>query len=182
MDHASFDRMLTTSGKTKLDGDADVQRSLLAVSDQVQRKSRRSPRRAATLVPLFAIGGLAVTGAATAWVTSVQPDVQIPVAYTTDTGQSFECMIQLEVPDPDVRAYLQATDWDGVGQRIYDQALAASAIPNVDGPTFDSTAERESWEWYAAADELTTGTVPTELTADLRVLAASDSSCTGDLH
>ena len=182
MDHASLDRMLAASGATTLDADDDVQRTLLAVARQAQHAGRRSPRRTMRLVPLLAIGGLAVTGAATVWVTSVQPDVQIPIAYTTDTGRSVECMIQLEVPDPEIRSYLQATDWGGVGQRIYDQALAASAGPNVDGLVFDSTAEREGWEWFAAADDLTTGTVPPELLAGRDVLAAADSSCTGDLH
>ncbi|MBG6054756.1 hypothetical protein IWX81_001146 [Salinibacterium sp. CAN_S4] len=182
MNHESFDRMLTIAGKTTLEGDASVRHSLLAVSQQAKRESHRSRQQVKNFVPLIALGALALTGAAAAWMTSVQPDVLVPVAYTTDAGQSFECVIYLEVPDPELRAYLQATDWDGVGQRIYDHALAASLAANIDDLSFDSTVERESWEWFAASDEFTVGSVPAELLPANDVVAASDSSCTGDLH
>lgn len=181
MNPSSFDRVLAASGKTTLEENPGVKESLLAVTRQAQLQSNRPRRRVPHLVPILAISGLALTGGATAWVTSVQPDVVIPVAYTTDVGQPIECVIYLEVPNPAIREHLSNTDWAGIGSRIYDRALAATLEPG-DGQTFNSEQDRDSWSWFTAAGELTTGNIPVDLLPENDVVAASDSSCTGDLH
>lgn len=181
MNPSTFDRMLVDSGKTTLEHDPAVSKSLLAIVRRAERENTRPSRRWPRLVPVLVVSGLALTGGATAWVTSVQPDVVISVGYTTDVGQAVECEIYLEVPNTAIRAHLNETRWDGIGQRIYDQALAATLTPAAN-LSFNSEQERDSWNWFATADDLTVGSVPGHLLPENDVVAASDSSCTGDLH
>ena len=75
MNASSFDRLLAASGKTTLEENPGVRESLLAVSRRARLQSNRPRRRVPHLVPILAISGLALTGGASVWVTSVQPDV-----------------------------------------------------------------------------------------------------------
>ena len=181
MNTSSFDHLLTNSGKTTLEQNPDVQDSFLAVRRQARLKSQRPHQRALRLVPLIAMGGLALTGGAVAWMTTVRADVVIPISYTTDVGQPIECLIYLEVPDPATREHLSNTDWAEAGSRIYDRALAVSLEPD-DGQTFSSGQERDSWSWFSAANDFIKESIPVGSLPENDVVLASDSNCTGDLH
>lgn len=107
--------------------------------------ARRTRRRVALALPMVVVGALALTaGAAVVADDIATVDVTIPVSYVTDTGVQVDCELLMSggtafdpgsttVPD-----LLREQDWTGIGQRIYEHALAHPWTPSDD-----------SWEVYA---------------------------------
>lgn len=76
--------------------------------------------------PIFGINGRTVVA-----------EVTIPIHYTTETGVTVDCTYGIYVGDPAKRTaadrkladYLNTRGWSGIGQEIYDQAMANPFVP-----------------------------------------------------
>lgn len=101
-------------------------------------------KRKPVLVPLSIAGIAALTAAAVVsplyanrFGTSVEPDADIPIRYITDSGVEVNCRYGIYFGDPEARndtdeqlaEFVHNHDWTGIGQRIYDEALANPAVP-----------------------------------------------------
>lgn len=158
-------------------------------------------KRRRTLIPLgigstFALTAGALAAPLTVFIDDlfVEPDMRIPVTYTTDTGMEVSCHYAISYGDPRNRtegdeklaAFVAAHDWEGFGQRVYDLAISDPFIPGVDGHLDVDTQEmRDVASLYAAIQETINAEIPAEL-RDLRstqtLLASSTSNCQGELH
>jgi len=118
---------------------------LAVLAEVVTQKPWWKRRRA--IIPLGIAGVVALSGAALAVPltmvvngTQVQPDVDIPINYTTATGVHVSCRYDVYVGDPAHRSasderlanFLHTHDWDGIGQRIYQRALDDPFVPSPD--------------------------------------------------
>ena len=120
----------------------------------------------------------------------VEPDVEIPIVYTTDTGVEVSCRQQFFFGEPgdrdedDVRIaeFMSSHDWTGVGQRIYAEALANPIIPEADGgtePQFDQAS------FSNATNRVIEAEIPVSLQAAWTREGSTYSAvtdCTGELH
>ncbi|WP_202566336.1 hypothetical protein [Agreia sp. COWG] len=141
-------------------------------------------------------GALALTGAAVAipltmWADGapVKLDVEIPIAYTTDTGVDITCEYGIYFGTPANRTdsdekladFVSEHDWVGIGQRIYDKAIENPFTP---GPTdaweVDTQALRDKTSFIQATD-LIWDEIPAELQQDGQSANAT-MNCTGQLH
>mgnify|MGYP003420082169 FL=1 len=85
--------------------------------------------------------------------------------------------------NPELREWVLAQDWTGVGQRIYDDAIAHPFVPTEDTPAEDgwTTELVDSVSWFDAMDRQIIGQIPADLTGfGDEISGASD--CTGQLH
>jgi hypothetical protein len=148
------------------------------------------------MIPFVILGAVALTGAAAAvplglWIngTKVELDVEIPIAYTTDTGVEVNCRYGLYFGDPAHRtegderlaAFADGHDWTGIGQRIYDQAIANPFVPGPDDDWQVDSPELRDRMSFARATNLIWDEVP----GDLRALgqgAGGTMDCEGRLH
>jgi hypothetical protein len=170
-------------------------RALAEESRAAVKSSPRSPgRRLWWLVaPLLAVPAIAFATTAGTEPRMV-PDFSIPVNYTTDTGTAVSCSIDLfnmeinyvELTTPEVE-YLRAQDWTGVGQRIYDAALAhegdrawwqAATVGWPGGATSDDV---QLVAWQHAVDENIFDLIPDGITPTGTGYGVTDQ-CTGELH
>lgn len=114
-------------------------------------------KRRRTMIPLGIAGIVALTGAAlviplTMGINgmNVDPDALIPVVYTTDTGVDVSCRYGIYFGDPASRseddkrlaAFVADHDWTGIGQRIYDHAIANPFVPGKHGGLDVDTQQR----------------------------------------
>jgi hypothetical protein len=199
MDDSTLDALLRRSAPSPAPADLAVDANLLAIVDHARRAAQpaRRRRRALWLVAIPAVPALAL--ALTAGIDErLSPDLTIPVTYTTDTGYTESCSIfvfngeinWIEVSFTAVD-YLSAQDWDGIGQRIYQQALVeevairqqvADRDPAVavtsDGLTMPSETQIQEAAWNIAEGQLTSGTVPTKPGDHW----GGDTDCSGRLH
>lgn len=135
MDDPTLDNLLRRSAPATAATDPSVESNLLALVNDAEANARPARRRRRALsiaaipaVPAFALG-------LTAGIQDrMVPDLTIPVSYTTDTGIPISCSIDLfngelySVEFSFVAVdYLSNQDWDGIGQRIYTQALIEEA-------------------------------------------------------
>jgi hypothetical protein len=175
----------------------------IALTARLQAEEGRSEaaapwwKRPRALLPISVVSIVALTGGAiliplTLSVSGVQvePDVEIPIVYTTDTGVDVSCREQIFFGEPserdetDVRIaeFLRAHDWTGIGQRIYEDALATPIIPERDGgaePAFDQAS------FSAATSRLIEAEIPTSLRDAWEkegTVYSSATDCTGELH
>lgn len=134
---------------------------------------------AAVLIPLT----LAING------TSVDLDSEIPIAYTTDTGVEVSCRYGLYFGDPAERtaaderlaAFVAKHDWAGIGQRIYDEAIANPFVPGPnDDWEVDNQEIRDQFS-FTNATRLVWSEIPATLLDDGQSTGAT-TDCTGRLH
>jgi hypothetical protein len=154
------------------------------------------------MIPLGIAGVVALTGAALVVPlnlavngTPVEPDVVIPIVYTTDTGVDVSCRYALYFGDPAHRseadtqlaAIVKHHDWTGIGQDIYRRAIADPFAPGPEGGMEVDTPEgRDELSLVRA----TSRAIEDELPADLQSADASASGllsraitdCKGQLH
>jgi hypothetical protein len=154
-------------------------------------------KRPRALLPIGVVSMVALTGGAiliplTLSVSGVEvePDVEIPIVYTTDTGVNVSCREQIffgepgERDDTDIRIaeFMRGHDWTGIGQRVYEDALANPIIPERDGgtePGFDQAS------FSTAAGRLIEAEIPTSLRGAWEKegpVWSSVTDCTGELH
>jgi hypothetical protein len=134
----------------------------------------------AILIPL----DLSVSGV------SVEPDVEIPIVYTTDTGVDVSCRQQFFFGEPSNRNdddaqiadFMSNHDWTGIGQQIYEEALANPIIPEADGgtePQFDQAS------FSSAASRVIEAEIPASLRAAWSkegTVYSTVTDCMGELH
>jgi hypothetical protein len=153
-------------------------------------------RRRRVMVPLGVAGIIALTGAVVLVPlqlsvndTAVDLDAEIPIVYTTDNGVDVSCRFGIYIGDPVERTaaddtlaeFVEEHDWDGIGQRIYDEAIAHPFVPGPDDDwEVDSQEIRDSFSFHRALD-LIWQEIPAELQADGQA-AGSTSDCTGRLR
>lgn len=199
MDDPTLDSLLRRSAPSGWPADPAAEANLLAMVDDAHRKARpaRRLRRALWLGAIPAVPALAL--ALTAGVEErLAPDLTIAVSYTTDTGYSESCSIfvfngEINWVEESFTAvdYLSRQNWDGIGQRIYEQALieeatlarqAAAGDPAVaitsDGLTMPDAATIERMAWSVAEGKLVDKTVPAKDGDHW----AGDTDCSGRLH
>lgn len=148
------------------------------------------------MIPLGVVGTLVLTGAAVMiplglWIngTKVHLDAEIPINYTTDTGVDVSCRYGIYFGDPANRTaadhrladFLQTHDWTGIGQRIYDEAIANPFEPGPnDDWEVDSAELRDSFSFNSAVN-LIWEEIPSDLLEGVRSSGAV-SDCAGRLH
>lgn len=112
---------------------------------QARKPWWRVPR---IVVPMVALGAAIVTTAGALLVpltlvidgVEVEPEVIIPIHYVTGTGVVVDCAYGIDVGAPASRTaaeqaladYLHSQDWSGVGQEIYERAMANPFVPGPD--------------------------------------------------
>lgn len=154
-------------------------------------------KRHRVMIPLGVGGLVALTGAALLsplqlWVggAEVDLDVQIPIVYTTDTGVEVSCKYGIYFGDPGGRTttdqklaeFVQNHDWTGIGQRIYDRAIANPFIPGPDDHWDSDTQEmRDRFSW-SQATSLIYEEMPATLLQQAGQSSGATSDCTGQLQ
>jgi|GEM_PF-1851484 len=136
---------------------------------------------AAVLVPL----GLRING------TQVDLDAEIPIVYTTDTGVDVSCRWGIVFGDPVNRSaaderlaeFVENRDWTGIGQRIYEEAIANPFVP---GPNDDWEVDNQELRDYSsfnnALNLVIWEEIPASLLAQEGQSAGATSDCTGKLR
>jgi hypothetical protein len=138
---------------------------------QARRRNRRRITWAGLPVLAIVPVGLAFTGG---FDVRLVPDYVIPVSYVTDTGQAFDCEIDLFNGETDYVEtnheavdYFRSVDWAGAGQRIYDRALQYEARGEIS-------------PWAQAENDVLMDGAPDEVFLDGGM--GSSSTCSGQLH
>lgn len=178
MTEPTIDELLTRSAPSSRISEPGIQVQLHNVVAQSRESARSKLRRTRfrwALAPVIVAPAIALATTAGTEARMV-PDFTIPVTYTTDTGRTLSCSIDLfngelgyvEVSTAAVD-HLRAQDWTGIGQRIYDTAL-------------DYEAAGDWAPWSSAETELVQATVPEHLLTAATGGLGSDSDCTGELH
>lgn len=202
MTKSTIDELLTQSAPPSgVDAsDPRVRSMLRAVATESREAARAATRPAARsrrrlwwlAAPLVALP--IITFASTAGTEPrLVPDFVIPVSYTTDTGNAVSCAIELfngelDYVESSTAAvdYFRAQDWTGVGQRIYDSAIAYESDAawlgsemNSDGPGSEAIAWRA---WLSAADDIIFDRLPEGTLTSGDGGYGIDQTCTGELH
>lgn len=165
-----------------------------AAMESAARKPWWTRRR--TLFPLAIAGAVVLTGAAVAvplslWVngTQVELDAEIPIVYTTGSGVEVTCRYGIYFGDPASRSdaderlaeFVATHDWAGIGQRIYDEAIANPFIPGPDDDLeVDDQETRDRFSFFNATD-----VIWQEIPDELRSAGHSSGGtmdCTGRLR
>lgn len=173
----SYDPSIAT--RAALDSLVDASRA-----EAVGRRAQRR-RRSLWLIPGVVVAAGALTASAALFAPYFDPDVRIPIEYVTDTGVEVTCTYALRVgsviggENPELREWVTSHDWSGVGQRIYDDAVANPFIP---GPDDEGDWTAELIDSVSFSDAMARQTdVPEGLTAFGDEVAGT-SDCTGRLH
>jgi hypothetical protein len=193
---ATVDDRLKNSDPAQAISDAGLSPVVLAAWERVKSSPpARLPRRKWRIaVPLIAVA-LVSTGAAIVVPmtisigeqnTTVEPDAQIPIDYTTASGKEVTCSYLVYLGDDvrtsrdsDVGAILGNTDWTGVGQDIYDHAISNPRGP-VDGEvwTEDSPEARDLTSFVLAVLPVVEGRLPVDLQGEVGTWRMT-STCEG---
>jgi hypothetical protein len=119
----------------------------------------------------------------------VDIDARIPIQYTTKTGVTVACTYGIYVGDPAHRTtadqklanYLNAQDWSGIGEKIYDRAMANPFIP---GPNDDWEVDNQQLRDRFSFDRAL-NVIYERIPADLMTEGMSTgatTNCTGQLR
>ncbi|MEV4688216.1 hypothetical protein [Microbacterium sp. LWH3-1.2] len=171
-------------------------RSTSAEAEREIRNNRRPFwRRRRAIVPTLVVGALALAGAAVVvplslWVNGTQVDVvNIPINYTTDTGVQVRCRYGIYFGDPanrteadeELTRFVENHDWDGIGQRIYDEAMADPFAPGPnDDWEVDNQELRDNFSFHRALSVIWTE-IPQELRKPNQS-AGGTTDCKGQLR
>lgn len=116
----------------------------------------------------------------------VEPDAQIPINYTTLSGVEVSCTWAVHIGDAErtpleerVAEALAATNWDGVGQDIYEQAIANPRVPQP-GETWavDTQGTRDAISFKLAILPVVERRLPEALQGAASQWGSTDT-CTG---
>lgn len=148
-------------------------------------------------MPLAILGVAALTGAAVLIPLSlgingiqVDLDAQIPIIYTTDNGIDVSCRYGIYFGDPASRTaadeelaeFVADHDWTGIGQRIYDDAIANPFVPGPnDDWEVDNQELRDNFSFTNALSRVIWEEIPADLMQDAQS-AGGTSDCTGKLR
>ncbi|GAB3631674.1 hypothetical protein GCM10027421_10270 [Microbacterium shaanxiense] len=188
MSKPSVDELLRGSAKSyepsiatraALESLADASRE-----EAVHSRAKRR-RRNLWLIPGAVVAAGALTAGAAVFAPYFDPDVRIPIEYVTDTGVEVTCTYALRVgsvvggENPKLREWLTSQDWSGVGQRIYEDAVANPFIPGEDDEGEWTPEIVDSVSFFNAVGRQTD--VPDGLVVFGDEIAGT-SDCTGQLH
>ncbi|MFS0731891.1 hypothetical protein ABC304_07780 [Microbacterium sp. 1P10UB] len=168
---------------------------IMAMVDELPADRMQRPRwwqNLRIMVPLGAVGALALTGAAIAVPLviavngeHVDLDARVPIVYETETGVSVTCEYGVYVMSGDARTaederaaeILASEDWTGVGQDVYDSAIANPHVPQ-EGEIWanDSPELRDGVAFKLALTRVITSRLPPDLQG---VGMGSTDTCTG---
>jgi hypothetical protein len=121
--------------------------------------------------------------------TQVDLDVEIPIIYTTDNGMDVSCRYGIYFGDPAHRTagdeqlaeFVENHDWTGIGQRIYDEAIANPFVPGPnDDWEVDNQELRDNFSFNIALSSIIWEEIPKSPQAGWTGGATSD--CTGKLR
>ena len=179
--------------------DPKVRELVASMSAGAEReiRSNRRPfwRRRRVIIPTLVVGALTLAGAAVVvplslWVNGTQVDVvNIPINYTTDTGVQVSCRYGIYFGDPanrteadeDLTEFVENHDWDGIGQRIYDEAMANPFVPGPnDDWEVDNQELRDNFSFNRALSVIWTE-IPEELQKSAQS-AGGTTDCKGQLR
>lgn len=169
----TLDELVARSAPPSIADDPGVAvqlRGVVSRSRSVAKASRWRRRALSIAVPVL-VAPVAVFGLTGGMDERLVPDSTIPIFYTTDTGRTVECSIDFYNPevlyvetDTHVEDFVNAQDWTGVGQRLYNLAVERLAAndpatwqPNewptgvINQPTPE---QRDQQAWVLAVDVL----------------------------
>lgn len=173
-----------------------------AVTDAGRRRPATGGRvpwwkRRRALIPIGLGTLVAITGAAVLIPlqlrvndTLVDLDAEIPIIYTTDTGVDVSCRygFYFGVPadrtdaDEELADFVQTHDWTGIGQRIYDEAIANPFVPGPnDDFEVDTQEIRDMFSFNNATSTVIWEEIPEELLQEGQS-SGSPSDCKGQLR
>lgn len=154
-------------------------------------------KRRRIVIPLGIVGVVALSGAAVAIPlslgingTQVDLDAEIPITYTTDNGIDVSCRYGMYFGDPTNRTaadeqlaeFVENHDWTGIGQRIYDKAIANPFVPGPnDDWEVDNQELRDNFSFNNALSLIIWEEIPTDLAQGAQSSGAT-SDCTGKLR
>lgn len=173
----SIDDLLRASAPHRVSTDqvvaAEVDR--VGIAARIHASRRRQIRRLSWVaIPVLALPGIALASTAGTDPRMI-PDFEIPISYVTDTGRHVSCSIELfdgelDYVETNTKAvdFIAAQNWDGVGQKIYDEAVKRDVAGDF-APFFG-----------AANDLIFAGADAYILPGDGGV--GADTDCTGELH
>ena len=178
----------------------DVAAALIAdMTEQLPREAvRRRPwwMNWKVTLPIGVVGLLAVTGAAVAAplilavgepYKIVELDARIPITYVTESGTTVDCVYGIYLNGHGGRTaqqeraagFLANEDWTGLGQEIYDFAIAHPSLPKEGEVwTNDTPGVRDAISFKLAVIPVISSRLP----ADLRAVGSqfvSTDTCTG---
>lgn len=149
-------------------------------------------------IPLGIAGIVALTGAAVLvplglWIngTQVDLDAEIPIVYTTDTGVDVSCRwgiyfgepVNRSAADEKLAEFVENHDWTGIGQRIYEEAIANPFVPGPnDDWEVDNQELRDNFSFNNALNLVIWDEIPASLLEQEGQSAGATSDCTGKLR
>lgn len=181
--------------------DETVERRVLDGISASRRSRPSTPRpwwtRAKVAIPA-GVGVLAlITGAAVVIPmqlqvdeTPVEVDLQLPVSYTTSSGEDITCTYGIYFGEPEARpadleeaiAELSSQDWSSFGDQVYQHATEHPVTPQ-DGEvwTVDSQEVRDKMSFELAVSAVVLGRLPSDLASGMPRFAGT-TDCMGQLH
>ncbi len=192
MHEKDWDQTLRAGRGAPLSDSASIAAAVSALVRDTRREQQRPKARWALrslhLLWALPLGALAVTGGATTVHMLANPDVVIPIEYTTDTGKALSCTIYIQggsVLEPGtsmIADALEGRDWEGIGQKIYARAVQISdELASASGAVGPQPA-LDQWAWFSAESDLTIYSIPGIDDFPEGEHAAGNSDCTGQLH
>lgn len=157
-------------------------------------------KRRRTMVSFGIAGIVALTGGALVLPLSqfgidgtwVDADAIIPIKYTTDTGVDVSCRYALYFGDPEDRtpsdrqtaAFVADHDWTGIGQEMYEYAIAHPFVPGRDGGLqVDTQQARDGMSLSIAIGHHIEAAIPFQLRDERdEYMPSSVTDCQGQLH
>lgn len=158
-------------------------------------------KRRRVVVPLGIASVVALTGGAiliplslSVDGTQVEADAKISIVYTTDSGTEVGCRYWIYFGEPSSRDaetqaladFMATHNWSGIGQRIYEEAIANPFVPGRDGGLqSDSAQARDEMSLAIATSRLIEAEVPSNLQGPLHkegTISSSTTDCKGELR
>ncbi|WP_157536963.1 hypothetical protein [Microbacterium sp. Root180] len=180
-----------------------VRRTALAAEARaIAEAPSTTPRwkRRRTMIPLGIAGVVALTGAALVLPLTqfgiggmlVDADAIIPIKYTTDTGVDVSCRKAFYFGDPadrtqsdrQIAAFVADHDWTGIGQDMYEYAIAHPFVPGRDGGLqVDTQQARDEMSLSIAIDHHIAMAIPLHLRDERgELMPSAVTDCQGQLH
>ncbi|MGM7670286.1 hypothetical protein [Microbacterium sp. A93] len=186
---------------------SDIEDATLSVLvQQMARAARKSGttdsvispwwKRRRAFIPLTIAGVVALTGAAVLIPlslgvngTNVELDAEIPIVYTTDTGVSVTCRYGIYFGEPAERTdadeqladFVKNHDWTGIGQRIYEEAVANPFVPGPNDDWEVDTQELRDIASFNQATDLIWEEIPKKLAQEVQS-SSGTMDCKGQLR
>jgi len=152
-----------------------------------RERAPRFKRRLLVFVPVATVGALALTAGAIV-VNTITADVVVPISYTTDTGSAQTCTAEFaagsafDADDRALTAHLRGYNWTGIGQKIYDRALAEPFDPATSDLVGLSQRDIDGMSWSDAMTAELDNAIPQSLLGQDAAFFSWGSDCEGLLH